>query len=248
MEQANKSTNYVRKVQRILISNESKLWERQLTFLVACEGNWEEHFVKRKDSPAKWKGCKVITLPETDPHFIKVKKLFDQSMKGKYTHLIIKKLVNRQTWYLFCEKLKEIKTRDSKGQKIEIRLLFHGTGKNDPKMIYGGYDKSFDLQCARKGMWGKGIYFAARADYSCNSPFVHQSGGLNYVLLAKVIVGNFIDYKYNSDSELVHAPVLSSDTKRRYDSVKACVSNTDIYVVYETHQAYPSYLISYVPL
>ena len=42
--------------------------------------------------------------------------------------------------------------------------LWHGSGKTSPYEIIS---KGFNINYANNGMWGKGIYFALNANYSC---------------------------------------------------------------------------------
>lgn len=40
-----------------------------------------------------------------------------------------------------------------------IKLMFHGSARGDPKVIYESED-GLDIRFARQGMYGVGIYFA----------------------------------------------------------------------------------------
>jgi hypothetical protein len=43
--------------------------------------------------------------------------------------------------------------------------LWHGTSGNDPKSLYE--KDGLNINYSNGGMWGKGIYFAVNANYSC---------------------------------------------------------------------------------
>ena len=46
--------------------------------------------------------------------------------------------------------------------------MWHGTNLTDPKKIYNG--EGFDTKFAKdNNFWGKAIYFAANAKYSCEN-------------------------------------------------------------------------------
>ena len=48
--------------------------------------------------------------------------------------------------------------------------LWHGTGTTSPTILWQG--KGFNIAYAYdKGFWGKGIYFAVNANYSCCQPY-----------------------------------------------------------------------------
>ena len=43
--------------------------------------------------------------------------------------------------------------------------LWHGTSSTSPTIVWQG--KGFNINYSNNGMWGKGIYFALNANYSC---------------------------------------------------------------------------------
>jgi hypothetical protein len=43
--------------------------------------------------------------------------------------------------------------------------LWHGTSSHEPKQVYT--KDGLNINYANAGMWGKGIYFAVNANYSC---------------------------------------------------------------------------------
>ena len=80
----------------------------------------------------------------------------------------------------------QLQTLDDLQQNgINEKYLFHGTKKW--KKIVESDDVTFNIQYANKGMWGKGLYFATRANYSNN--YAVQEGGLTKMLVARVILG-----------------------------------------------------------
>ena len=91
-------------------------------------------------------------------------------------------------------------------------------------------------------MWGKGIYFAKNASYSCPG-YSHLLPGTQntyQVFLADVAVGKFIETGTNN------APYKSlTKEPDGYDSVKGNTCNSDVYMVYENVKAYPTFLVQY---
>lgn len=71
-------------------------------------------------------------------------------------------------------------------------------------------------------MWGKGIYFAVNASYSCSlySYKVPNLTGVYEVFLANVVTGNEIDVGINSNSTLLKPPPMEDNPNMDYDSVK----------------------------
>jgi hypothetical protein len=48
-----------------------------------------------------------------------------------------------------------------------VMKLYHGSYLTAPKLIYDSHE-GFDINFSKGGMWGRGIYFAVNASYSCN--------------------------------------------------------------------------------
>jgi hypothetical protein len=44
--------------------------------------------------------------------------------------------------------------------------LWHGTSSLDPEQIIPN-EEGLDMRFSRDGMWGKAVYFAVNASYSC---------------------------------------------------------------------------------
>eukprot|EP00828_Plagiopyla_frontata_P019842 TRINITY_DN2535_c0_g2_i9.p3 TRINITY_DN2535_c0_g2~~TRINITY_DN2535_c0_g2_i9.p3 ORF type:complete len:105 (+),score=14.48 TRINITY_DN2535_c0_g2_i9:125-439(+) len=74
----------------------------------------------------------------------------------------IEKIINVHLYRIFQINT-QLLTHKYNNQPIEQKLLFHGTSSNDPAVIYGGFDESFDMRLAASGMWGTGIYFAEKS-------------------------------------------------------------------------------------
>ena len=95
-------------------------------------------------------------------------------------------------------------------------------------------------------MWGKGIYFAVNANYSCPNyshivPNAHQT---YEVFLADVVTGEYIDTKTNNDPNLREPPMIPGTTKH-YDAVKGHTAGSDVFIVYKNESTYPGLLVRY---
>ncbi len=91
--------------------------------------------------------------------------------------------------------------------------LWHGTSSLDPKLVYTG--DGLNINYANAGLWGKGIYFAVNANYSCPS-YSFKSNSTNgkneyKVFLANVHIGSFCNKDKNTDRELKEPPPLPPD-------------------------------------
>ena len=94
-------------------------------------------------------------------------------------------------------------------------------------------------------MWGKGIYFAVNANYSCPA-YSYQVPGLSKtyeVFFANVTIGNFCDMA--STNVLKEPPLLPGCSDKYYDSVKGHTNNSDVFIVYNNVKTYPGLLVRY---
>ncbi len=187
-------------------------------------------------------GCTLEELPSSSPEHSSVKAEFDKTMAGKYSTLVITKLNNGMLREYFTHKESFIQSLHGSAKPM-VMSLFHGTKDTEPSAIYNGYYEGFDMQYARKGYWGKGMYFAANASYS--NDYAHKKEGMSHILMAKVIVGNAFDSGTRTDNSLMHPPLLPGDPVKRYDSVKGRTGGSYVYIIYDGNQAYPMYLLSY---
>ena len=136
---------------------------------------------------------------------------------------------------------------------LNEKLLFHGSGQNDPELIYKG-DASFDMRYSNKGMWGLGNYFAANASYSNGLAYTRKLNSAamqcRQMLAAWVLTGN--SYSSPPNSALKQPPSLPrkdqlapGEVQRSYDSVNGSTGGSTVYITYDNTLAYPAYLITY---
>ena len=147
--------------------------------------------------------------------------------------LRIKSIERIQNKYLMEHYINNIqkKMESRPGEDINRLLLFHGTRNADPELICKSFDTGFDLQYAAHGSYGKGLYFALNASYSCNG-YQHQTQqGTCQVIVADVFLG-----KHANRTEQGGLKAQSG-----YDSV----FSGSFYIIYNNFHSYPLYLIEY---
>ena len=198
---------------------------------------------KNIDIPPEWSPCTKTKLDNNSSEFNEVKKLFDATMKGIYKDILIEKLDNKRVKYFFEKKLTQMSRERNVQKKDLTKRLFHGTSHTKPSVIYDGYDTTFDPKYAAVGLWGTGTYFALNAVYS--TTYAYNTGDYHQMFLADVIIGNYFDLGPVPWNELIYPPEEIEGEGKRFDSVKARTLGNDIYIVYDTNMAYPTYLISY---
>lgn len=108
-------------------------------------------------------------------------------------------------------------------------LLFHGThAKIIDKIATEGFDPSKNVVSA----FGRGTYFAKNASYSMNYMKSSDKSGISYMFLAKVYLGNIVQYP-------------NPDKSKDFDSFTDNIYNPTIYVVPHQYAAYPKYIIAF---
>ena len=152
------------------------------------------------------------------------------------------KIHNKTCWDNFVQKVKnKVASKSSEvggyeESSLQIKPLFHGTSDTDPDVIIED-PSGFDIKHSNRGMWGKGLYFAANASYS-DEGYAHKSeGGTRSLFLAKVFVGN---------AKSMEAHNRIKGPPKGYHSVTGIhPGGTQVYILYENGLAYPGYLIRY---
>ena len=186
---------------------------------------------------------KLVVLDPFSSAYKEVKDLFDKTMSGKYKNITITLLINPHTKSRYNSFITSLKAKGT--TPLKTLLLFHGTSKVDPKIIYDGYYENFDAAHRKVGLWGKGIYFATDAFYSCNWFAYDQGNEVYSIIVAEVAVGNYYDYGTSTDRSLLHPPNLPNDPYKRYNSVSGITKGTRVHTIYSSNQAYSKYLITY---
>ncbi|KAI1887983.1 hypothetical protein AGOR_G00180370 [Albula goreensis] len=154
----------------------------------------------------------------------------------------VQRIQNLKMWESFCRKREEM--RMTKQMNPEERMLFHGTAHKNIRSIC---TSNFDLKYAGSHghVYGKGIYFARHASYSkkyCHSPTGHNGiTSPRTMLLARVLVG-----EYTLGDKDLSQPVSKDRTGTNfYDSCVDEFIHPNIFVVFDSSQVYPEYLIEF---
>lgn len=151
----------------------------------------EEMKEKRKLDP--------IPLDPSSPEYIKVKSEFLDSLADechKWPEEInretikINRIQNYNLYERYYHAKRRIKKKYKKYTKSEKKnlpyfgelLLFHGTSKTHPSLIYNS-EEGIDRRYTQRALYGHGSYFAINSGYSCNGSFLYGSSGKYHVLL-----------------------------------------------------------------
>ena len=91
--------------------------------------------------------------------------------------------------------------------------------------------------------FGKGVYFARDASYSCNTKYSPpDSHDLRYMYYARVLVG---DYTQGKSDMPVPPNKTPANTYETYDSVVNDPAKPTIYVMFQDYEYYTEYLITF---
>ena len=159
-----------------------------------------------------------------------------------YSEIIsVKKIYNPTSWDAFKQNIIH-ETNVHPDSCLYIRSLFHGSSETHPDTIIND-PEGFKMEFAERGLWGRGIYFAADCSYAHN--YSHSiDDGLSCVFLATVFVGYAKELP--QDRNIAGPPLLPNNTIHRYHSVRGTRPGGDvIHIVYKNCMAYPSFLIKY---
>ena len=123
------------------------------------------------------------------------------------------------------------------------RVLWHGTGVNDPKTVALN---SLDIRFSNQGYFASGIYLST-SPYFIHQGYGHENAdGDTVMLLVKALVGKVYHAKmYNGTSGA--RPDMKLADGEICDSVSALHDNdnSDMAIVYKNQRCYVGYIVTY---
>ncbi|XP_028305766.1 protein mono-ADP-ribosyltransferase PARP11-like [Gouania willdenowi] len=194
----------------------------------------------------------LIQLGRDTHEFKEVARLYERTMHNPIKS--IQRIQNIDLWEFFCRKKTQLR-KVKRTLDIEERMLFHGTGHSNIQAICT-FNFDWRLTGSNGDAFGKGSYFARDAIYSsnyCRTTRKHnttlQKHGLTppifaneppykTMFLARVIIGEF------TKGEPMYCRPPSSFTNF-FDSCVDNIVNPKIYVIFDSNQIYPEYLIEF---
>nr|XP_033781435.1 protein mono-ADP-ribosyltransferase TIPARP-like [Geotrypetes seraphini] len=169
--------------------------------------------------------------------------LFHKTMpESKYVIDGISRVQNLFLWDKYKRKREHMSRRMTEQERIQNeRHLFHGTS---PCAIDAICKQNFDPRLSGKHatLYGQGSYFARKASYSHRyAPC--STGGHHYVFLSKVLVGK----STQGNNTLRRPPALAPQnvSSDLYDSCVDSLKDPQIYVIFDSDQCYPYFIIKY---
>lgn len=191
-------------------------------------------------------------------------KEFVATMHGiQYNIIRLQRIQNPNEYVKHCSFL-EVLRRKYEGKVLE-KHLFHGTSiKSVAAIAHQGFNRIFAadangmlvlvqvtinipftlfLVCTA-AVFGKGVYFAARANYSAQQKYsVPDEDGNQHMFICNVIVGKYT----KGDKTMKVAPPLDPNKNEHmlFDTLVDNTANPNIFVTMSDSQAYPEYLITF---
>ena len=134
-----------------------------------------------------------------------------------------------------------VKTGGQKRIFLNEKRLFHGTS---PETVEAICKQNFDWRLHGKNatVYGEGSYFALNASYS-DAYAKEDANSCRFMFVAKVLVGSYA--KGHSSYRRPPQKDPSNPASDLYDSCVDDKSNPTIFVVFDTDQFYPEYIIKY---
>ncbi|XP_033880679.3 protein mono-ADP-ribosyltransferase TIPARP-like [Acipenser ruthenus] len=175
--------------------------------------------------------------------YLKVYELFHKTLSEADVEIVnIYQIQNTFQWDKYRRQKEYMLAKCGENKECTIeRHLFHGTTTDAVDRIC---KNNFDPRVSGKNgsVYGRGSYFAQNASYS-NDFAKPTKDGFQYMFLAKVLVGK----KDTGKSGYNRPPPLLPENPKS-DLYDSCVNNpTDptIFVIFDSCQCYPYYLIKY---
>jgi len=207
----------------------------------------------------------LVSIPPTEKEYWTVLRKMRETMSEPVWITELSRVQNDGVWSYYVFRKNQLASKygvdlNDPSAVGEIDA-WHGTSSLNPDVVYNDNHDGFMMQYSQQGLYGRGLYFAERFEYSdCYSYRVNaakfpkggmmQEGEDREMFLVKLLVGQASTMNHLDNEEecrkLVAAPENPSTDGLRYDTVSgSAIDQTKIHTVYENGRAYPSYLIRY---
>ncbi|XP_078361818.1 uncharacterized protein LOC144646153 [Oculina patagonica] len=185
-----------------------------------------------------------VRLDASSAEFKDVGQLFRKTMNDQAKIKSIERVQNPFMWEKYCRKKENMMAAAQRNQQqVNEKRLFHGTS---PGTVEAICKQNFDWRLHGKNAtrFGEGSYFAVNASYSHAYATRNDVDLSQFMFMAKVLVGS-----YTKGQPSYRRPPQKDPSNPASDLYDSCVdnqSNPTIYVVFDTDQFYPEYIIKYV--
>ncbi|XP_060936186.1 protein mono-ADP-ribosyltransferase PARP11-like isoform X1 [Limanda limanda] len=197
----------------------------------------------------------LIQLGRDTYEFKEVARLYEKTMDHPIKS--IQRIQNLDLWEFFCRKKTQLR-KVKRTLDIEEQMLFHGTGRSNVQAICK-FNFDWRLTGSHGDVYGKGSYFARHAKYSskyCHTTVTHNNilkrhgfappifasePAYKTMFLARVLVGEYTV----GHPMYCRPPSKDACFTNFFDSCVDDMANPKIYVIFDSNQIYPEYLIEF---
>ena len=149
----------------------------------------------------------------------------------------IERVQNPYLWGKFCAHRSQMRCKNGK-DNVNENWLFHGTrSDNHHQIISDGFNRSY---CRDTVLYGRGVYFARYASYSC---LYSDRKDLSFLFLCRVLVG-----RHTVGTNDIHtAPCINLPDGQKVQ-MDSTTNQQDLYTIvctFHDNQNYPEYIIAY---
>ena len=129
-------------------------------------------------------------------------------------------------------------TKQLGGAGVNERWLWHGTPVETlPQILANGFLRDFN----RRGVYGKGTYFASSSQYSLNDMYaVPDAHGMRHLLLVRVLVGEAC-----KGDKSMEQPTEKPGTRQLHESMVDRLDKPSIFVLSagSDHRSYAEFVV-----
>lgn len=174
---------------------------------------------------------RLVFLPKKSQEFEKIEQFFVESLGQTSTIVFsIRKIENLRLEMIF-------RNFEEKFPRTTVQL-FHGTSSSEQQnfIVHQGFSSSF----CPNGLIGDGVYFAVKASYSNQNPFVlKRTAHRRELFLCRVVLGRSVQghFQYNAST----LQTLGAQSVFHHENPK----ENDMFCIFEQFQAFPEFIIQY---
>uniref|UniRef100_A0A3B4ZTK8 TCDD-inducible poly [ADP-ribose] polymerase-like n=1 Tax=Stegastes partitus TaxID=144197 RepID=A0A3B4ZTK8_9TELE len=190
--------------------------------------------------------CSIVDVPAGTRAYKSIQNLFYESMSETAVDVIgIQQVQNVLHWDKYQRQKAHMQKHHTNSEEPLERHLFHGTTSEASEGIcYNNFDPR--MAGVNGTAYGFGSYFATTAVLANPYSNTEEADEVQHMFLAKVLVG-----KVTLGSSSYHRPPPCSSKTKQYHLYDACVDkwhDPTMFVVFDSCQCYPYYLIKYKDL
>eukprot|EP00037_Helgoeca_nana_P011704 m.105218 g.105218 ORF g.105218 m.105218 type:complete len:2194 (-) comp20999_c0_seq1:200-6781(-) len=242
--------NHVAETLRVRVHGQAKLPKVERDVIKALH-TAQANFITTRDAPPEsWEDqdqdTQTFDVDTASSEFIDV---VDKFRVGPFpaTVVNVQRIQHKALWKKYVYTRTQIAEANG-GSSNERCDLKHGTGQTPPETIIDS-DMGIDQRYCDAGMYGKGAYFAELTAYSHDGGYRHRMpDGKFQIFVCRVLAGKVWERNAYGDGTTKHIRHPEKGANSVHGPVAHGAPDGGTYkafIVYEKHQCYPEYLVTY---